>query len=134
MSELDIVEKIRRLGERGPRVALGIGDDCAIYRPHPSEELLFTTDQSIEGIHFLPDQSPSIVGYNGRIEFDVSKPDGTPRKLLNVSKLSSLGWSAKTPLEKGLAQTYSWLQDMLGEPKGGRAFWIAGSTSGIVRS
>jgi thiamine-monophosphate kinase len=81
MSELDIVEKIRRLGERGPRITLGIGDDCAIYRPRPNEELLFTADQSIEGVHFLADQSPSIIGYNAlaRSLSDIAAMGGEPR-------------------------------------------------------
>jgi thiamine-monophosphate kinase len=81
MSELDIVGKLRRLGERGPRITLGIGDDCAIYRPRPNQELLFTTDQSIEGIHFLPDQSPSIIGHNAlaRSLSDIAAMGGEPR-------------------------------------------------------
>jgi thiamine-monophosphate kinase len=81
MSELDIVERLRRLGEHGPHITLGIGDDCAIYRPRPNEELLFTTDQSIEGIHFLPDQSPSIIGHNAlaRSLSDIAAMGGAPR-------------------------------------------------------
>lgn len=51
-----------------------------------------------------------VVGYEGEIVFDTSKPDGTPRKLLNVDRLRSLGWSATIELEQGLAQTYSWFQ------------------------
>lgn len=47
-----------------------------------------------------------VVGYEGRIEFDTGKPDGTPRKLLDVSKLRKLGWSAKTTLADGLDRTY----------------------------
>ena len=46
------------------------------------------------------------VGYRGRIVFDTSKPDGNPRKLLDVSKLSSLGWSARMPLDLGLQHAY----------------------------
>ena len=46
------------------------------------------------------------VGYQGQISFDTSKPDGTPRKLLDVSKLHALGWAAQVPLEQGLARTY----------------------------
>jgi GDP-L-fucose synthase len=49
-----------------------------------------------------------VVGYTGRLEFDRSKPDGTPRKLLDVSRLSALGWKAKIPFEEGLAQAYEW--------------------------
>lgn len=46
------------------------------------------------------------VGYQGEIVFDASKPDGTPRKLLDVSKLAALGWRASTPLAEGLERAY----------------------------
>jgi GDP-L-fucose synthase len=49
-----------------------------------------------------------IVGYQGVIEFDSSKPDGTPRKFLDCSKMEQLGWCAKTPLQQGLQETYQW--------------------------
>ena len=49
-----------------------------------------------------------ITGYDGRIVFDTSKPDGTPRKLLDISRLTALGWTAKIPLEQGIASTYDW--------------------------
>ncbi len=48
-----------------------------------------------------------VIGYNGRIEYDASKPDGTPRKLLDVSKLNRLGWHYKTELEDGIRLTYN---------------------------
>ncbi len=48
-----------------------------------------------------------VVGYNGKIVFDTSRPDGAPRKLLDVSKMKKLGWIASTPLRDGLAQTYA---------------------------
>jgi GDP-L-fucose synthase len=50
----------------------------------------------------------SIVGYPGEILWDTSKPDGTPRKLLDVSRLTSLGWTASIPLADGLRSTYDW--------------------------
>lgn len=50
----------------------------------------------------------SVVGFNGDIRFDNSKPDGTPRKLLDSSRLSAMGWQAKTSLEEGLKLTYDW--------------------------
>jgi GDP-L-fucose synthase len=50
----------------------------------------------------------TVVGFSGAIEWDSSKPDGTPRKLLDVSRMSNLGWSAEIPLESGLKETYEW--------------------------
>jgi GDP-L-fucose synthase len=47
-----------------------------------------------------------VVGFNGEIRFDADKPDGTPRKLLDVSKLNGLGWQAKTALKDGIAAVY----------------------------
>jgi GDP-L-fucose synthase len=47
-----------------------------------------------------------VVGYSGRIEYDASKPDGTPRKLMDVSRLKALGWQPRVPLEEGLALAY----------------------------
>lgn len=49
-----------------------------------------------------------ITGYSGRIVFDSSQFDGTPRKLLDVSRIHALGWSARVPLEEGIASTYAW--------------------------
>ena len=53
------------------------------------------------------------VGYHGRIAFDTTKPDGTPRKLLDVSKLKSLGWQARTPLPEGLRRAYAAFVDLM---------------------
>jgi len=49
-----------------------------------------------------------VVGYKGELQFDTTKPDGTPRKLVDVSRLTALGWRAKTGLRSGLEQTYRW--------------------------
>jgi GDP-L-fucose synthase len=49
-----------------------------------------------------------VVGFPGRLAFDTSKPDGAPRKLLDVSKLSALGWSPRIALRDGIAATYEW--------------------------
>jgi GDP-L-fucose synthase len=48
------------------------------------------------------------VGFEGEMKFDTSKPDGTPRKLVDVTKLNSLGWKASTSLEEGLTKAYQW--------------------------
>lgn len=49
-----------------------------------------------------------IIGYNGEIKFDATKPDGTPRKCMDVSKINSLGWRAEISLEEGIAKVYEW--------------------------
>ena len=49
-----------------------------------------------------------VIGFSGQINWDSSKPDGTPRKLLDVSIINKLGWAAKTPLEDGIKKTYNW--------------------------
>lgn len=54
-----------------------------------------------------------IVGFEGEIRKDLSKPDGTPQKLLDITKLSSLGWKAKISLKDGIEQTYEWYQSQI---------------------
>jgi GDP-L-fucose synthase len=54
-----------------------------------------------------------VIGFTGRIEWDTSKPNGTPRKLLDVSKAAALGWTYKTELEDGIRLTY---EDFLNNP------------------
>ncbi|RMF57667.1 MAG: GDP-L-fucose synthase, partial [Calditrichaeota bacterium] len=49
-----------------------------------------------------------IVGFEGDLRFDTSKPDGTPRKLLDISRLQSLGWQPRISLKEGIRQTYQW--------------------------
>lgn len=66
-------------------------------------------------IHDLAIMVASIVGYAGDIALDPSKPDGTPRKLLDVSRLHSLGWQAKTSLEEGIKSTYKWYLENIQE-------------------
>lgn len=69
-------------------INVGTGIDCTI------KELVETVSK--------------VVGYQGEIEWDTSKPDGTPRKLMDVSRLKRLGWEAKISLEEGLSKTYQW--------------------------
>ena len=58
-------------------------------------------------IRELAETVKDVVGYQGVIEFDASKPDGTPRKLMDVGRLNALGWKAKTPMHDGLASAYA---------------------------
>ena len=56
----------------------------------------------------LAEMIGAITGFRGKLRFDHSKPDGTPRKLLDVSRLTALGWKARIPLREGIEQTYEW--------------------------
>jgi len=56
----------------------------------------------------LAELMSDIIGFNGDIEWDSSKPNGTPQKLLDVSRINSLGWKAKTSLRDGIQKTYEW--------------------------
>ena len=80
MNEVAIVEKLRKLAARGPRITLGIGDDCAIFRPHPGRELLFKIDPMIEDVHFRREQPPAIVGQRAlaRNLSDIAAMGGDP--------------------------------------------------------
>mgnify|MGYP006157763719 FL=1 len=65
----------------------------------------------------LAEMIQKIVGHTGEIHWDSSKPDGTPRKLMDVSKMTSAGWKAKTSLEDGIRKTYEWFLQHQGEFK-----------------
>jgi len=68
-------------------------------------------------IRELAETLKKVVGFTGELTFDVTKPDGTARKLMDVSRLEQLGWKATKSLEKGLADTYQWFID--NQAKGG---------------
>jgi GDP-L-fucose synthase len=74
--------------DRGEIVNVGVGEDLSIVE--------------------LANMIREITGYDGIVRFDASKPDGTPRKLLDVSSLTALGWKARIPLWEGIQQTYRW--------------------------
>lgn len=77
-----------------------------------SETVNIGTGKEIS-IRELAEKVQEIVGYKGEIDFDAEKPDGTPRKLLNVEKLASLGWRYHTELEDGLRLTYEDFQSSI---------------------
>ena len=62
-------------------------------------------------IRELVETVAKVTGFEGSISFDVTKPDGAPRKLMNVDRLKSLGWSATVTLENGLELAYQWFLD-----------------------
>jgi len=57
-----------------------------------------------------------IVGFEGKVVWDGSRPDGTPRKLLDVSRLHALGWQAQMPLPGGIADVYRWYYQSSSSP------------------
>jgi GDP-L-fucose synthase len=59
-------------------------------------------------IRELAETIATVTGFKGKLGFDASKPDGTPRKLLDVSRLGALGWKAQISLEDGLRDAYEW--------------------------
>jgi thiamine-monophosphate kinase len=81
MNELEIVERLRRMAGGTPAVTLGIGDDCTIFRPRAGEDLLFTTDQMIEGVHFRHSRDPGFLGHRAlaRSLSDIAAMGGEPR-------------------------------------------------------
>jgi GDP-L-fucose synthase len=62
-------------------------------------------------IRELAETMKQVVGFEGELVFDTSKPDGTPRKLMDVSRLKALGWEARITLEQGLRHTYEWFRE-----------------------
>ena len=82
----DACVHLMQTGYDGPLVNIGTGQDVTIRE--------------------LAETVMRVVGFDGEIVFDASKPDGTPRKLLDVSRLKALGWTAKTPLEDGIRLAY----------------------------
>jgi GDP-L-fucose synthase len=94
--------------------------DCAdalvFLMKHYSDEMPINVGVGEDiAIADLAEMIARIVGYSGRIRFDPTKPDGTPRKLLDVTRLRQLGWTAKTPLEVGLRDTYRWFLENVAE-------------------
>ena len=91
-----------------------LADACVhLMKTYSSDELVnIGTGEDITIAEFAPVVS-AVVGYTGTFSFDPSRPDGTPRKLLDVSRLAKLGWRARTSLEDGIKLTYqAYLSEM----------------------
>jgi GDP-L-fucose synthase len=99
-------------GSGSPKREFLFADDLAdacffLIQNYNDKELVnIGTGQDLT-IHELALLVKSVVGFEGKLAFDTSKPDGTPRKLMDVSKLNDLGWTYKTRLESGLQLTYA---------------------------
>ncbi len=88
-------------------------DDCAsaclfLLEKYDSPEIINVGCGEDISIHELAESICDVVGFDGELSWDKTKPDGTPRKLLDLSKLRGLGWTPTIPLRDGIAQTYEW--------------------------
>jgi len=81
---------------------------CFLMEHYDSPEIINVGVGEDVSIAELAELVRGIVGFEGGIVFDRGKPDGTPRKLLDVTRLSALGWRARTPLAEGIGATYAW--------------------------
>lgn len=89
-------------------------DGIVYAMQHYSDEEMINLGTGHEvTIRELAETIRRVVGFPGRLTFDASKPDGTPRKVVDVSKLNRLGWHAKISLEDGLRHTYGWYVEHL---------------------
>ena len=91
-----------------------LADACVFLMNHYSGDETVNVGTGKElTIKELTELTAKVIGYEGKIRWDTTKPDGTPRKLLDVSKLENLGWKYHTELEEGICLTY---QDFLKHP------------------
>jgi GDP-L-fucose synthase len=87
--------------------------DALVFLMNTYNEMAFInvgTGQEVS-IQELAQTIQAVVGYDGDLVFDTTKPDGTPRKLLDVSRLTAAGWQAKIDLKTGIEKTYAWFLD-----------------------
>ncbi|MGZ5004153.1 MAG: GDP-L-fucose synthase family protein [Chthoniobacterales bacterium] len=86
-----------------------LADACLfLLQNYDSPEIINVGTGQDVTIRELAEMICAVVGFDGTLVFDPSQPDGTPRKLLDVSKINALGWRAKISLRDGIAQTYEW--------------------------
>ena len=93
-----------------------LADACLFLMDHYSDAGHVNVGTGVDGtIRELAEAVRDLVHPDAAIQFDTSKPDGMPRKVLDVSKLNALGWQASIPLVEGLADTYTWYQQALAD-------------------
>jgi GDP-L-fucose synthase len=94
--------------------------DSAIYKANTQEMMShINVGTGLDcTIRELAETLKEVIGFTGALEFDTTKPDGTPRKLLDVSRLESLGYKAKISLRDGLAETYAWFLEHQNDYRG----------------
>ena len=107
-------------GTGSPRREFLYVDDLAdavvfLMRNYSGEGLVNVGCGQDQTILELAGEVARVVGFEGALRFDTSRPDGTPRKLLDVSRLSAMGWKPQVPLREGLQRTYRWFLEHQGE-------------------
>jgi GDP-L-fucose synthase len=86
-----------------------LADACLfVMREYDDPQILNVGVGQDVSIRELAELVKEVVGFSGVLRFDPTKPDGTPRKLLDVSRLNALAWKAKVPLRQGIEETYRW--------------------------
>jgi GDP-L-fucose synthase len=96
-----------------------LADACLfLMEKYDSPELINVGVGEDRTIRALAELVAGIVGYHGTLDWDVTRPDGTPRKLLDVSRLAALGWRARIPLEDGVRGAYRWWLENNPSPPG----------------
>ncbi len=89
-----------------------LADACLfLINNYEEEEIINVGVGKDQSIRELAEMVGEVVGFEGDLRFDHSKPDGTPLKLLDVSRLTALGWYAQTPLRQGIRMAYQWFLD-----------------------
>jgi GDP-L-fucose synthase len=92
-----------------------------LLEKYDGEEILNIGSGEETTIRELAERVAEVVGSSGRLEWDTTKPDGTPRKALDSSRLFELGWRSRVPLREGLQRTYAWYVHVVRDGKGGLA-------------
>ncbi len=91
-----------------------LADACEFVMDHyDSSQLINVGSGTSLSIRDLAEQIRQIVGYTGALRFDTAKPDGAPLKMLDSSKLKSMGWDAKTPFSEALKATFQWVLNVI---------------------
>jgi GDP-L-fucose synthase len=86
-----------------------LADACVFVMKNYSDELFLNVGTGRDmTILELAESIARVAGWKGTFTFDRSKPDGMPRKVMDVSRLQALGWSAQTPFDEGIKQAYDW--------------------------
>ncbi len=121
-AKLSGAESVTIWGSGTPRREFLHVDDLAeavvhLFRTYDSEDIVNIGCGQDIAIGELAQLVSAVTGYAGRLEFDTTKPDGAPRKLLDITRLNVLGWRAKIPLRTGIEHTYTWFKEHAAEAR-----------------